>query len=243
MTAYTETRPPAMQRVHHRYLETKSAATPEPFWFSFKLKEGDFIIDKAPIIAYKAATIAGDIELSSQIPKSRFLREAIDLQADTSVESMSLSRMPSAVAVDNRSRIIEEAINVFEAAKDEEIEDGVASNFERALVGIIGEYGGLAIDVITDLIHSGKVAPQLVYEALQVVGSMSHPPTLNYRFWLLQDSLRLPSIWIREGAVLGLSSLNDVRAIRFLRKALENEKVPALRRYIERVCIRLEKLG
>ncbi|MEW5988494.1 MAG: HEAT repeat domain-containing protein [Chloroflexota bacterium] len=140
----------------------------------------------------------------------------------------------------NEAESLEDQLKaVFALASYEEIEDGTLSEFEITLIRLIERYGEAVLNMMADQISYNKANPELMCKALQIIGRIRHPQTHNYRFWLLQHGLQSPSIWIRDGAALGLSSLNDGRAIPFLRNAIEKEPFPELRNYMERVVTRL----
>jgi hypothetical protein len=72
---------------------------------------------------------------------------------------------------------------------------------------------------------------------------MDHAPSYRFRLWLLERSLGSLKARIRDGAILGLSSLNDPHAISYLKLAIEQEKCSELRKDMEQVLAQLESIS
>ncbi|MGL5872036.1 MAG: hypothetical protein ACRC2R_06655 [Xenococcaceae cyanobacterium] len=113
---------------------------------------------------------------------------------------------------------------LFWSAKEEYFEDGMESKFSDKLISTINNYGNHAIEVIICLIVYGKVSPEVAGEALRWLGRIENPETYQYRRWLLERSLSLSSPIVKDGAILGLASMDDKHAISYLKRAIENEK-------------------
>ncbi|MCZ7568851.1 MAG: HEAT repeat domain-containing protein [Ardenticatenaceae bacterium] len=136
---------------------------------------------------------------------------------------------------------LHEAIGtLFRAARDERFEDGVDSEFARNLVFFIQEYASEAMKVIKALIWNEQVDPEVASEALRWLGRIEDPETYQERLWLLEASLFASSPAVRDGAGLGLASLDDPDAITYLRQAIERETYPPLRRYLGQTLEQLE---
>ncbi len=129
---------------------------------------------------------------------------------------------------------------LFEVAMDEIFEDGVESQFSRQLVSYIRSYGDAAMEAIADLIVYERANQEVISEALRWVGVMDHPPTHNYRLWLLERSLQSSSARVRDGALLGLVYLEDPHAMTYLKRAIEKEQCGELRRDMETSLAQLE---
>jgi hypothetical protein len=136
--------------------------------------------------------------------------------------------------------IDQEIEGLFEIAKEQIFEDGIESEFSRGLISIIKEYGNDAMIVIANLIVTDQVNAEVASEALRWLGHIDHPKTYRYRLWVLERSLYCSSVRIRDGAVLGLSFLNDPHAISYLKRAIERETCKELRRDMEQVLAHLE---
>lgn len=129
---------------------------------------------------------------------------------------------------------------LFQNARNVTFEDGMESDFSRELVRLIRQYGKTAMEVITTLIVNDNVDAEVVAEALRWLGRMDHPPSHHDRLWLLEKSLFSSSVLVRDGAALGLASLDDPHAIPYLQQAIEREKYASLREDLEQVRDQLE---
>jgi hypothetical protein len=59
--------------------------------------------------------------------------------------------------------------------------------------------------------------------------------------WLLEKCLESSSIFVRDGAILGIASLDDPFAISAVRKAIEKEACEGLRQNMQAVLQQLEE--
>lgn len=118
---------------------------------------------------------------------------------------------------------------VFAEARDEVFEDGMESEFSRQLLSLVESSGNDGMSEIAYLIAYDQVNNWVASEALRWIGRMEDPETHGYRFWLLRESLGAPSPVVRDGAALGLASLNDRAAIPCLKEAIGREPIVELR--------------
>ena len=81
---------------------------------------------------------------------------------------------------------------------------------------------------------------EIISEALRWIGRLEHPETEYCRLWLLESSLFCSSPFIRDGAILGLASLNDPAAIPFIRKAIDKEPIRELQEDMKEIVSQLE---
>lgn len=130
---------------------------------------------------------------------------------------------------------------LFALAMDEEFEDGVESNFSKDLISFIKKYEKRAIEELTPIFLNEKVNAEIISEALRWIGRIQHNFSKFDRLWLLERCLFHPSPYIRDGATLGIASMNDPNAIDFLKIAIEKEPYLELREDMEQVLITLEK--
>ena len=137
-------------------------------------------------------------------------------------------------------RIKRQIENLFFVAREEVFEDGMESEFSRELVLSIKQYGDPVIEVMSELILNDSVSPEVASEALRWIGYIEHKDTHDARLRLLEQSLTSSSLRVRDGAVLGLSFLDDPRATGSLRKAMELENSKLLRRNMQQVLEQLE---
>lgn len=129
---------------------------------------------------------------------------------------------------------------VFWTAKGEFFEDGMESIFSQQLNSFVKRYGNDALEVITGLIVYERVEPEAAGEALRWLGRIDHAESYEYRRWLLERSLSLPFTRVRDGAILGLASMDDKHAIPYLKIAIEKEQYFELKADMESVLKQLE---
>lgn len=150
---------------------------------------------------------------------------------------------PQPVAIDTVAETIAFKVDaLFRAAKVELFEDEEDSRFSRELDDIVDGYGNQAISAISRVIFSEDVDGELASVALRQLGMMDDLQTAEQRLELIQSSLNCPSPWIRYGAVLALSWINDASAIPRLQQAIEKEEISELRRTMEKVLVQLGNL-
>jgi hypothetical protein len=129
---------------------------------------------------------------------------------------------------------------IFWTAKGEVFEDGMESAFSRKLNYFVKKYSEDALEAITCLIVYEKVDSEIAGEALRWLGRVDHTESYEYRRWLLERSLSLSSTRVRDGAILGLASMDDKHAIPYLRIAIEKEQFSELKADMELVLEQLE---
>jgi len=126
------------------------------------------------------------------------------------------------------------------SAQDEIFEDGMESEFSRHLAAIIEQYGNDALEELAYFIVYEKVSGEVTAEALRWLGMLDDPKTYLFRRWLLERSLRASSLWVRDGAALGLSFMDDPHAISFLKVAITMETIDEIRESLQQVLNQLE---
>ena len=129
---------------------------------------------------------------------------------------------------------------IFGEAKKEYFEDGMESKFSQKLVSFIRKYKQDAIEAITCLIVYEKVNSEVAGEALRWIGRMEHPESYVFRRWLLERSITLSSNYVKEGALLGIASMDDKHAIKYLQKAMEIESCNEFKSDMKQVLEMLE---
>lgn len=128
---------------------------------------------------------------------------------------------------------------LFTAAKEEVFEDGYESKFSRELISLVQQYDEQAMEPIIRLIVNEQVNPEVAAEALRWLGETEEPLTRSSRRWLFERTLYSSSSRVRDGATLALASLDDPHAIPYLRRAIEQESYPELRKDMEQVLEQL----
>ena len=129
---------------------------------------------------------------------------------------------------------------IFWTAKGDFFEDGMESTFSQKLNSFVRKYGSNALEAITCLIVYERVDPEVAGEALRWLGRIDHTESYKYRRWLLERSLSSPSTRVRDGAILGLASMDDKHAISYLRRAVEKEQCSELKADMKSVLEQLE---
>ncbi|MDA2926835.1 HEAT repeat domain-containing protein [Acidobacteria bacterium AH-259-G07] len=136
--------------------------------------------------------------------------------------------------------IEERLVHMFSAAEEEIFEDGLANSFSRSLVDFINRNGSTVLDLTTNLVLNERVNPEVASEALRWLGRMDDPWTYFERRWLLERSLFTPSPKTRDGAALGLASLDDPHSIPYIEQAIEREEIDELRADLKQVLDQLK---
>jgi len=130
---------------------------------------------------------------------------------------------------------------LFQAAEDEEFEDGHESEFSRDLLRVVCHAGQDAVTFAGDLVRDCAVDEHVAAVALETFGEMWDRSSRNERRRVLEECLPSPSSTVRNGAVIGLASLSDARSIDALEKAFAVEDNNVLRDVIGRIVKRLRE--
>jgi hypothetical protein len=148
-------------------------------------------------------------------------------KAEEPNERESLSPESSLTTSTTQSQIIMHKIKaLFAAAKYEVFEEGMESHFSKCLTSMIDQYGSKAIEASSDLSVQSRTNSEVVYEIMRLFGRIR--------------GLRHPVPRVRDGAALGLASLDDPQAIHALREAIAREQCQELREDIKQVLKQLE---
>lgn len=145
-------------------------------------------------------------------------------------------------SVEEEQRLRIEIENMFEYAKDEVFEDGMESTFSLHLLRLLEEHGEFAMNQIVFLVEEKGVSSEVLAETLRWFGLMEDGPAYAHRRWLLQRCLKSSSVIVRDGAILGLSFLEDPRSIPILEQAYYSEIHESLRADILQVLNDLKEL-
>jgi len=144
-----------------------------------------------------------------------------------------------AEAEDQPEALAEIVRRVFAAARHEEFEDGMESRFSHHLENLVRRYGKQAVDTLIDLIGTRFPNDEVAAEALTCLSRMRDSGTRAWRYHALTLGLKSPSVFVRDAATVGLARLGDRAGVTFLKKALERERSPMLREYMEDVVRQL----
>ncbi len=130
--------------------------------------------------------------------------------------------------------------SLFAAASDEVFEEGMNSRFSERLASMIEQYEIPAVLVSSDLSILPETNSEVAYETMRLFGRIDHSATYEERMNALTRGLRHSLPRVRDGAALGLASLNDPQAAPALKKAIDQERCQELRDDMEQVLEQLE---
>ncbi len=130
---------------------------------------------------------------------------------------------------------------IFGAAHNEVFHDGMDSEFSDKLIIFLGQQGIWGATALTNFIVAEKVSPQSILEALKWIGKIRDPITQRQRRWLLERSLSNLNVIIRDGAILGLSSMDDPSSIPAVERVLKQEENLMLREDMEQLLDQLKE--
>jgi HEAT repeat protein len=230
-------------RIDRRIRQAESSAlTDEPWDFSQNIQW----VHDIPYGTVRAVSLLLGVETTSleeALPKIQRTISDYDERAwtaDVGTEDRHAFES-STVQLEGQIRMDSYIKAIFEAATQYVFEDGMDSEFSEELARLVRQCGNAAIDIMGYLILSETVNVEVASEALRSLGEIYHPQSHTYRLRLLQKGLGASSYWVRDGAALGLASLNDPLAIPHLRKAMQQERVKELREDMEKVLGQLER--
>lgn len=146
----------------------------------------------------------------------------------------------STVAGESDPELLAQVRDLFELGASEFFEDGLQSNFSRALLWTLAQHGRRAFDAVAEYVASEPSNPDVVSEALRWMGEIKDPCSLTERWAILRRSLRNSSPRVRDGAILGFAALDDPRARGLLLETRDIERIGELRRLIDLVIAQLE---
>ena len=131
---------------------------------------------------------------------------------------------------------------IISAARGEIFHDGMRSQLAEDIHSAIIENGVPAVDALRHVLNDCRgPAIMAVEEILRQVGLLEHPPTQRHRLQLLADMLASDDGGTRDGALLGLSFMEDPSTLPYLRAALQREVEPWLVEGISQVIEELEQ--
>jgi hypothetical protein len=238
----TWTERPQRRKRFFRGVQSGSAVFPQYESFEVEsIPEPEEIIGGSVIFLHTATGIGGVQEQGtsfSRLPteaesRAEEFREMPEFHFVTVLDSSTLPQ-------DYPDEIDQEIELLFDRAKEEVFEDGMESEFSRGLISYIRRYGNAAIATLERLIVTEQVNAEVASEAMRWLGHIDHPITYRSRLHLLERSLHNSSARVRDGAGLGLASLDDPHAIPYLKQAIEREQYQELRHDLKQVVIQLE---
>ncbi|MGA2443012.1 MAG: HEAT repeat domain-containing protein [Tepidisphaeraceae bacterium] len=128
---------------------------------------------------------------------------------------------------------------IFSRGKEERFEDGMESEFTRSLAAAIEKYSFLALLQIAKLVSNATSNPEVIGEALRLLGRLQDSSTHDFRLGVLESALSSSHPSIRDAASLGLASMDDPRSIEHLVKAVSLEPIAELKADMQSVVDQL----
>ena len=113
------------------------------------------------------------------------------------------------------------------------------SLFSREIEQLVHAFGESALRPIESAVAVPHTSQEVLAEALITLGRLIDPVTHQGRLRLLLRQLRSESAWVRDGALQGLSWMEDASAVAGLRRAAKVESIRELRANIEVVISEL----
>jgi hypothetical protein len=167
----------------------------------------------------------------------------LDLAAAAQPFSAAPGLFNSTDAVLGISRTVESKLaGVFAEARHAWFEDGVESEFSRALSMLIHTYGDAVVSAAETLLSSRSTNIEVAIEAAHTLGEVDHPASLRYRRSLLEKLLlTAPSVRRRQGAAAGLASMDDPSSLVAVTQAFDRESNQRFRQYLQLVMDQLER--
>lgn len=134
-----------------------------------------------------------------------------------------------------------EVDRLFSLAMYIDLEPGMENAFSRGLEKLIARHGDPALSEIQSFILEERTKSSIAMEALQYIGRMDSNRWKTERRKLLEQCLlRSRSAWVRDGAGLGLASLDDPRSIGAVKTAIAKESSNSLKKDLKSVLEQLE---
>ena len=129
------------------------------------------------------------------------------------------------------------------AARNEQFEDGMSSNFANHIHESIRNNGPVAVNAWECVLRRYGNVYETGEELLRQLGLLQHVPSHAIRLDVLLDNLASSDPRIRDAAGLGLSFLDDPNALASLRIAYQSETESWLRRNFSLVIDQLEAIA
>lgn len=140
----------------------------------------------------------------------------------------------------NQISLTEQFQRLFAAAREERFEDGMESNFSHHLLALLEKYGASAYDALGSLILESSVNMEAAAEACRWLGRLEDPKNhTTRRTWLESILQGGHSARVRDGAALGLASMDDPASIPAFQQAIEREVNTELRHDLQQVLDQL----
>lgn len=130
---------------------------------------------------------------------------------------------------------------IFRRGREERFEDGMESEFSKELESLIRAYGPSSREVLARLLEDDRVSARVWGEAMRCLGRFDDPGSYEARLWVIEKGLTSGSALVRDGAALGLASMDDPSAIPYLQRAIDSETLGGLRADMQEVVSQLTR--
>jgi len=150
---------------------------------------------------------------------------------------------PTAIAHDTQSHTSEQAFRgAFSRAATERFHDGMQSNFANELEVLAQNHPFEIRPIIIRLLNEKNDSPDVFAEVMRWIGNTQAPISIEDRLIILSNGLDSSQYLVRDGAILGLASLDNPVAIPHLERAIAKESSPVLRKDMEQALQELKQV-
>ena len=190
-----------------------------------------------------ALTVPPSETLTGEFTGSTLQRLAAGPITRSIADFIAESECNSTLSVKPSERCFPQVERAFAAAREEDFQDGEEAEFHRELDRLVRRFEQDAISAIIQLVVTERAGDEQAAQALRCLGRIHHDGTYERRLWLLERCVRCSSAMVRDGAVLGLSSMGDPDAIRYLQSAIQRETCRELREDMQAAVCELVEQG
>ena len=147
----------------------------------------------------------------------------------------------SVIDADTTSQVVEGQLErLFAAARDEQFEVGIESQFSKGLQNLFRYDPTTIIQSLRNRLTSNDADPEVLAEVLRWASRQDVNSVRDLVVDLLSVGLHNASSLVRDAAALSLAHLEEAAAVELLKRALNREKVPELREDLEDLILSLE---
>lgn len=117
---------------------------------------------------------------------------------------------------------------VFNLGANEVFEDGMETEFSRELVECVEAGSSSAVRALRMLLDQSYAGPEVGGEALRWLGCVDQRDTHDVRRLALEHYLRAESVYLSDGAAIGLSEMDDPAALSAVAAAISKGGGPLI---------------
>jgi hypothetical protein len=227
-----------------------------PSWGAISNEAFEPSVDTAPKPYTKTSVLVWGLPRSSEVQPTYHGPELVVLEANSgetryiedidprslffASEEKSISRRIEMPVVRIRDRATEQKFKlVMQRGKEEQFEDGMESRLSKDLEILVKGFGPDSKDILSRLLEDESISSLVWAEAMRWIGRAEEFMSRSSRLSLLKQALSSDSFVVRDGAALGLASMDDPDAIPFLERAVASETVNELRADMRQVLEQL----